>query len=472
MSDTLPTVITAAGLQPQSPASLRTQLLAGATTLSPGLTADLPGVLIEDIASTEVAGLALIDSARVEFFNSLTPYTANPYILNQLGVQFGVPFQAATNTSVYVQFTGTPGFLINIQFLVSDGTYQYVIQSGGAIGTDGLSAFLFAIATTAGSWAVPANSVTSIVTSIPIGVTLSVNNPQDGIPASAAQTTEQYRALVLQAGLASAQGMPSFMKTLLSTVPNVSARLVSIVQGDAGWEIICGGGDKYQIAGAIYLSDFDITRLVGSTLRVTGITQANPGVVTTNLNHGYTTGQVCEINGIVGMTALNGVSITATVLTEKTFSIGTNTTSYGAYVSGGVVTPNLRNITANVYDYPDTYTIPFVNPPSQTVAVAITWNTLSPYLVSGTAMTQAVQPAIATYINSIPVGQPINELDAIAVFQAATAALVPTALLSRLVFVWSINGITTSPESGTYIIDGDPESFFSCPQSNITVTQG
>ena len=87
-------------------------------------------------------------------------------------------------------------------------------------------------------------------------------------------------------------------------------------------------------------------------------------------------------------------------------------------------------------------------------------------------MTQAVQPAIATYINSIPVGQPINELDMIAVFQAATAALVPTALLTRLVFVVSINGITTSPESGTYIIDGDPESFFECPQSNITVTQG
>ena len=471
MSGTLPTTITAAGLQPQTPASLRAQLLTLVRAASPGYTV-LPGVLIEDISSTEVAGLSLIDQARVAFFNCITPYTANAYILNQLGVQAGVLPQAATNTSVYVVFAGTPGFVISPQFTVSDGTYQYVVQSGGTVATDGYSQPLFAIATVTGSWAVPANTVNQLVTSIPTSITLSVNNPQDGIPAGDTQTEQEYRALVLQAGLASAQGMPTFMKTLLANVPNVQARLVSVVQGDNGWEVICGGGDQYQVAGAIYQSDFDITRLVGSTLEVTAITNANPGVVTTNINHGYSTGQVCEITGIVGMTELNGVPITATVLTETTFSVGINTTSYTTYVSGGVVTPNLRNIAVNVYDYPDTYSITFVNPPEQTVAIAITWNTTYPYLVSPQAMTQAAQPAIASYVNAIPVGQPMNLFELQAVFQAATASLVPTALLTRMVFVVSVNTVTIDPESGTGIIAGDPESYFFIQQSSITVTQG
>lgn len=471
MSGTLPTTITAAGLQPQTPDSLRSQLLTLVRAASPGYTV-LPGVLIEDISSTEVAGLSLIDQARVAFFNSITPYTANPYILNQLGVQAGILPQAATNTSVYVVFAGTSGFVITPQFTVSDGTYQYVVQSGGTVASDGYSQQLFAIATVTGTWAVPANTVTQLVTSIPDSISLTVNNPQDGTPASTTQTEQEYRALVLQAGLASAQGMPTFMKTLLANVPNVQARLVSVVQGDSGWEVICGGGDQYQVAGAIYQSDFDITRLVGSVLEVTNITKANPGVVTTNLNHGYSTGQVCEITGIVGMTALNGVSITATVLTEMTFSVGIDTTGYGAYVSGGVVTPNLRNVNVNVYDYPDTYAITFVNPPEQTVAMAITWNTTYPYLVSPQAMTQAAQPAIANYVNSIPVGRPMNLFELQAVFQAATASLVPTALLTRMVFVVSINSVTVSPESGTGIIAGDPESYFFIQQSSITVTQG
>ena len=469
---TIPNVITSAGLQPQSPDAIRAALLALVGAASPGYTV-LPGVLIEDISSTEVAGIALCDQARVEFFNSITPYTSNPFILNQLGVQFGILPGAATNTSVYVVFTGTVDFVISPQFTVSDGTYQYIVQSGGVVGSDGSSQPLFAIATVAGTWAVPAGSVTQIVTSIPVEITLAVTNPQVGTPGAAAQSEQSYRAQVLQAGLSAAQSMPLFMKTQLANVTNVQSRLVSVVQTTGGWEVICGGGDEYAVGLAILNGiGASLPLLVGSTLAITGVTQANPGVVTTNLNHGFSTGQVIEINNVVGMTELNGNSYTITVITQTTFSIATNTTGYIAYVSGGVVTPNLRNVTVDLYDYPDTYSIVFVNPPEQTVAIAITWNTLSPFLVSGTAMTQAVQPAIATYVNSIAVGQPMNLFELQATFQEATANLVPTALLTRMVFVVSINGVTVSPESGTGIINGDPESYFFIQQSAVTVTQG
>lgn len=74
---------------------------------------------------------------------------------------------------------------------------------------------------------------------------------------------------------------------------------------------------------------------------ITGITQANPGVIT-SVAHGFTTGDEVIISGVVGMTQLNGRNFVVTVLTADTFSlldtfglVAINTTTFGAYVSGG-----------------------------------------------------------------------------------------------------------------------------------------
>src|SRR5437868_6226584 len=115
----LPTVITAAGLQPQSPASLLAQLIAKIAATNPGYTANLPGSLVEDVSSTEVAGIAQCDSARVDLVNSLTPFGANDFLLTQLGNIYGVPIGEETNTSVFVVFTGSPSFVIAKGFTVS-----------------------------------------------------------------------------------------------------------------------------------------------------------------------------------------------------------------------------------------------------------------------------------------------------------------------------------------------------------------
>ena len=103
----LPTVIGPAGLVPQPPQTIRDQILADAEALSPGLTADLPGLLIEDVLSTDVAAIVVADQARVDLVNSLTPYGANAFLLLQLGVNvYGVPVQEPSNTSVLVVVTG------------------------------------------------------------------------------------------------------------------------------------------------------------------------------------------------------------------------------------------------------------------------------------------------------------------------------------------------------------------------------
>ena len=462
--------ITTAGAIPASPTDLLNAEITAATALAPGLTANLPGSLVEDLASTAAGAVVVQDQAFVDLVNSISPATANPSILYQLGQVYGVEQGQGSNTSVYVVFTGLAGFVIPVGFTVSDGTYQYTVQDGGIIATSGQTSPLYCLATVQGSWAIPAGTVTQIVTSVPAGFTLTVTNPDDGLPGLTAQTIASYQAQVMQAGMVTAQGVPTFIKAQLQKVIGVQARLISIrLIATNQWEIICGGGDPYEVGNAIFNSVPDISNLVGSTIAVTAITTANPGVVTTDLNHGYATGQVITIAGVTPTWFNNNYTIT--VLTEKTFSLGVTTVGH-AYVSGGVVTPNLRNITVSVDDYPDVYNITFVNPPSQTVEIVITWNTISTNLVSPTAVAQLTIPYIVDYINSIPVGQPINTYELQDAFQNAVAPIIPPSQVSKIDYVVAINGIDTAPTAGTLLIYGDPESYFSTNTALITVEQG
>lgn len=132
----------------------------------------------------------------------------------------------------------------------------------------------------------------------------------------------------------------------------------------------------------------------------------------------------------------------------------------------------LRNVTVNLYDYPDTYQIVFINPPVQSVAITVTWNTTSTYLVSNSAVQAlAINPLIA-YINSIPVGQPINDLTLAEVFKESIASILAPELLTRLVFAVSINGVGASVAVGTHTYLSESESYFNASVGSITINQG
>jgi len=473
--------ITSAGAVPSSPQSLLNAEIAAATALSPGLTANLPGSLIEDMASTAAGALVIQDQAFVDLVNSVSPYTANAPILYELGAVYGVQQGVGSNTSVYVTFTGTPGFVIPVGFVVSDGSYQYTVQDGGIIASSGQSAALYCLATVSGSWAVPIGTVTVIITSVPSGVTLTCTNASTGIPGASAQTLQDYQSQVIQAGKATAQGMPSFLRTQLQNVSGVQARLISIAQSGSNWQIIVGGGDPYQVANAIFTGLFDVGNLVGSIFTVSSISAATNAVIVTPYNPQYTVGQTITVVGatptaynttyvITGLSyAYSGTGVTTTITTS------TNSSAFGAFTAtSAYLTPNTRNPSPaiSIYDYPNTYTIPFVIPPQQTVTVALTWNTISTSFVSPTSVAAAGIPAIVNYINSIAVGQPINVYELQAVFQLAVVDLIPTQLLSKISFAIEINGISVSPSAGTGLIYGDSESFFETSSAYVTVIQG
>ena len=85
-----------------------------------------------------------------------------------------------------------------------------------------------------------------------------------------------------------------------------------------------------------------------TTLSVTAITQANPGVVTTSTAHGFTNGQAFQITGATGMSNVNsqlyytkttGYGTTQFALYLDPNQIqGVNTTSFPAYTGGGTLT--------------------------------------------------------------------------------------------------------------------------------------
>lgn len=394
--------VTAAGAQPTAPETILANLITLVAAKNPGYTV-LPAGLTEDMASTATYAIALQDSAAVETINSVTPFAANPYLLVELGNIYGVPQGLTTNTSVYVVFTSnTPGVQIPVGYLVGDGTYQYQVQDGGVIGGGGTSVPLYCVATQSGSWPVAANSVTAIVSSIPNSatVTLSCTNPLPGTPSAGEQTNAQYAAAVLQAGLVSGEGNQSTLKTLLGNVPGVQPRLISARQNSGSWEIICGGGDPYEIANAIYSSGVDISTLVGSSTTI-------------------------------------------------------------------------RNISVNLYDDPDTYTVIFVNPPAQTVEIQLAWNSISPNFVSDSAVSQLGNVALVNYVNSIAVGTPINLYALETVFVNAVLTLFNNnpALVSTMNWTISINGSVVDPTTGTFLVEGDPESYFTCVSPDVTITQ-
>jgi len=269
---TIPVVMSSEGAVVTSPANIRSTLVGNVAATNPGYTSNLPGTLIEDIASTDVAAIAQCDQARVDAINSITPYGANAFVLAMLGAQSGIAQGKPTNTSVYVTFSGSVGYVIPPGFIVSDGAYQYVIQDGGTVGTGGSSQPLYAIASQSGSWAVAANTVTQTITSVPSPYTLTVTNALAGTPGAASESVDSYRSRVIEAEQVTGTGTASFIKTNVKKVPGVQPRLVSVVFVPSGWEVIVGGGDPYQVAGAIYSSVLDISSLQGSATTARNIT--------------------------------------------------------------------------------------------------------------------------------------------------------------------------------------------------------
>lgn len=73
---------------------------------------------------------------------------------------------------------------------------------------------------------------------------------------------------------------------------------------------------------------------------ISNITQANPAVITTEPDK-FNVGDRVTLNAVAGMTEVNGQTYTVTAVTDGEVTIGTDSTDFTAYSSGGIVCKNI-----------------------------------------------------------------------------------------------------------------------------------
>jgi hypothetical protein len=94
---------------------------------------------------------------------------------------------------------------------------------------------------------------------------------------------------------------------------------------------------------------------IATNVNISGISQANPGQVTTATNHGLVNGDKILITGVVGMTQANDKLYEVTRIDDTNFTIGVDTAGWTAYASGGVVRTGTYYVKKRSYD-PTLYT--------------------------------------------------------------------------------------------------------------------
>ena len=119
-------------------------------------------------------------------------------------------------------------------------------------------------------------------------------------------------------------------------------------------------GKRYELETDAYLLTDD-NYSSGSSATITGISQANPGVVTA-VAHGFSNDQVVLIEDVVGMTEVNDIHFTVKSKTDDTFQLysqaatpaAVSTLAYTAYASGGTITLAPSLSIGYIFDEDDT----------------------------------------------------------------------------------------------------------------------
>lgn len=83
---------------------------------------------------------------------------------------------------------------------------------------------------------------------------------------------------------------------------------------------------------------------IGNQFVITGITKANPAVVTVSAPHNFNNGDSVVISLVAGMTQINNIIATVANKTSTTFQLsGVDSSAYSTYTSGGLATRRASN---------------------------------------------------------------------------------------------------------------------------------
>lgn len=191
--------------------------------------------------------------------NGITPAYANDFIIEQLGSAFGIKRKDKAKQNVMLEFEGLAGVIIPVGTQVgsADGQYTFSTTTQGIIKADG-KATINAEAEDYYDKIIDANTLNVMITDI-LNVN-SANNPNSSSEPILEENFSDYRARVQNRMQANRNGTMATLYDNLLNVKGVSSRLITyrldskLIDGARlnTLEIVCGGGDDYEVAEAIF----------------------------------------------------------------------------------------------------------------------------------------------------------------------------------------------------------------------------
>lgn len=247
----------------RTPAQIRASLDAYVLAANPNYQSTLPGSLIEDIASTVVAAIYQIETAKVDLINSISASTANEQVLIPMAAERGIYRNYQYRSNAYLKFTGTTaGKVIPSGTICTAGGYNWITQEDAIIPSNGGNDTVYAICATDGAINALPNT---IVTISPVISGVTVTNVLAAVPGSYYdQTIDSLRYRLVDSLKSPTTGFIGLAKAAIKKVPGVDSRLVSIQTGTGFYRIFVGGGDRYAVAKAIFDNFFYMAYLTYS----------------------------------------------------------------------------------------------------------------------------------------------------------------------------------------------------------------
>ncbi len=133
------------------------------------------------------------------------------------------------------------------------------------------------------------------------------------------------------------------------TPSNVNLQMPTAYEQQQIWHRINTSllGDTIQLGFTLSDAQMRVNFPAGPPFSITGATNADPCVLT--CSGAFEIGQVVTINGVLGMTQLNGNEYVVVATSSTTVSLDVDSTSFGTYISGGTVTQiSAPNATAEI----------------------------------------------------------------------------------------------------------------------------
>lgn len=261
---------------------LETEAIASVSGFT-GLPADLRENLIQTGAIVSVKMQDMVSN----MLNGIGPDFANDFMFIQLGNAFGLQMKNYQYASVTIEFTGTSGTIIttDIQVTNSDGSITVSPNAEVTIGTTGVASVL-CYTSEETTEEIPADTMT-VLTTANSNIT-AVNNPNAGTSGLDAETIDEFKERVYTELQSARNGTAARCRSLLSDLDGVETRLMKFNETSItvdtyvykGIEVIVGGGDDAEVAGAIFQafmqtknlisdpSDDDTSRTVTQTINL------------------------------------------------------------------------------------------------------------------------------------------------------------------------------------------------------------